>query len=125
MDLSKPAPQSEPLRFKGWQASAFVYPDRVEFKRIWLSRLGGNRSGTVLLADVLKIHHVPPTRFVNGWVHLMTAEDPGALRAASMTAGQQPAGNPRVILFTWNQRDTFTKFVAAVEAAWRESHPGL
>lgn len=124
MDLSKPAP-SQPPTFKGWQATAVLHPDRVEFKRIWIAKLGGNRSGSVLLADVLKIHHVAPTRFVNGWVHLMTAEDPGALRNLSMNAGQQPAGNPRAILFTWFQRDTFEKFLAAVEAAWREAHPGL
>lgn len=123
MDLSKPP--SEPTPFKGYMATAVLHPDRVEFRRSPLARLGGSRSGTVLLADVLKVHHVAPTRFVNGWVHLMTAEDPAVLRAGSMTAGQQPAGNPRVILFTWFQRDTFVKFVAAVEQAWRVQGPGL
>lgn len=122
MDLSKPAPQSAPLTFKGWQATAVLYPDRVEFKRVWLARLGGNRSGVVLLADVLKIHHVSPTRLVNGWVHLMTVEDPGGLRAWADAPVKQVAGNLRAIMFTWGQRDTFTKFVAAVEAAWREAH---
>ncbi|MET9521489.1 hypothetical protein [Streptomyces coeruleorubidus] len=125
MDLSKPAPESQPLSFKGWQATALLFADRVEFKRIWLSRLGGNRSGTVMLADALKIHSVPPTRLVNGYVHLMTAEDPGALRNLTMATQQQPAGNPRTILFSWNQRDTYTKFLAAVEAAWREQGPQL
>lgn len=120
MDLSKRATSPEPRVFKGWQASALLFADRVEFKRIWLSRLGGNRSGTVMLADVLKIHSVAPTRLVNGHVHLMTAEDPGALRSLTMAPKQQPAGNPRAILFTWGQRDTYTKFVAAVEAALRE-----
>ncbi|CAM5602327.1 hypothetical protein [Streptomyces coeruleorubidus] len=120
MDLSKPAPESGPLAFKGYMATALLYPDRVEFKRSPIARLGGNRSGTVLLADVLKVHQVAPTRLVNGHVHLMTAEDPGALRSLSMTPKQQPAGNPRTILFTWQQRDTYTKFVAAVEAALGE-----
>lgn len=124
MDLSKPSP-SQPPTFKGWQATAVLHPDRVEFKRIWLARLGGNRSGSVLLADVLKIHHVAPSRLVNGYVHLMTAEDPAALRNLSTAPQQQPAGNPRTILFTWNQRDTFEKFLATVEAAWRQAHPGL
>lgn len=125
MDLSKPSPQSGPLVFKGHLATAVLYPDRVVFRRRWVARLGGNRSGVVLLGDVLKVHHVAPTRFVNGHVHLMTPEDPSALRNLSMTAGQQPAGNPRAILFTWFQRDTFTKFVAAVEAAWRAQGAGL
>lgn len=125
MDLSKPVPQSEPLSFKGWQATAVLYPDRVEFRRRWTARLGGNRSGSVLLADVLKIHRVEPTRLVNGYVHLMTAEDPGALRNLTTAPQQQPAGNPRAILFTWGQRDVFEKFLASVEAAWRAHGPRL
>ncbi|MGA5142548.1 hypothetical protein [Streptomyces azureus] len=125
MDLSKGAMSPEPRVFKGWQASALLFADRVEFKRIWVARLGGNRSGSVQLSDVLKIHSVPPTRLVNGHVHLMTAEDPGALRNLTTATQQQPAGNPRTILFSWNQRDAYTKFLAAVEAAWREQGPQL
>ncbi len=125
MDLSKGSSEAQPLSFKGHMATAVLHPDRVEFRRSPLARLGGNRSGIVLLADVLKVHHVAPTRFVNGWVHLMTVEDPAALRAGSMTAGQQPAGHPRTILFTWFQRGTFVKCVAAVEAAWRAQGSGL
>lgn len=124
MDLHKPSPPA-PLSFKGYQATAVLHPDRVEFRRRWIARLGGNRSGEVQLADVLKIHQVAPTRLVNGHVHLMTAADPGALRNLSTTPSQQPAGNPRAIMFTWGQRDTFTRFVAAVEAAWREARPGV
>lgn len=106
-------------------ATAVLYPDRVEFKRSPLARLGGNRSGTVLLADVLKIHAVEPTGWINGHVHLQTAADAGPLRVASRSSQQAVGGNPRTIMFRIGQRDTFTKFVAAVEAAWRVQGSGL
>jgi hypothetical protein len=125
MDLSKPAPQPLPQSYKGHLATAVLHPDRVEFRRRWIARLGGNRSSTVLLADVLKVWQVPPTRMVNGHVHLMTAADPGALRNLTMETGQQPAGNPRAILFAWGQRETQAVFVAAVEAALQGLRPGL
>lgn len=120
MDLSKqPAPQSEPSSFKGHMAKAVVYPDRVEFRRSPLARLGGNRSGVVLLADVVQVNAVDPTGWVNGHVHLQTAEDPGGVRTLTATPGQQPAGNPRTVMFRWGQRETYKAFLAAVQAAWR------
>lgn len=125
MDLNKPAPQSYPQSFKGHMATAVLHADRVEFRRRWIARLGGNRSGSVLLADVLKVHQVEPTGFVNGHVHLMTAADPGAVRTLQSTPSQQPAGNPRTIMFTVNQRETQAAFVAAVEAALQGLRPGL
>ncbi|MFI9344958.1 hypothetical protein ACIG0D_27385 [Streptomyces sp. NPDC052773] len=123
MDLSKGA--AGPLVFKGHLASALLYPDRVEFKRRWVARLGGNRSGVVLLPDVLKVLRQDPTRFVNGYVHLLTAADGGRLRAAASDPVKAVAGNPRAIMFTWNQRDTFAKFVAAVEEALQRQRPQL
>jgi len=119
MDLSNPAPQSEPLAFKGHLATALLFADRVEFRRRWVARLSGNRSGTVLLADVLKIDAVEPTGWVNGYVHLVTGAD--RVPVGVTTA----AGNPRTILFSYGQRDTYTKFVAAVEVAWRALGSGL
>jgi hypothetical protein len=125
MDLSKGVPAAEPRVFKGWQASAIVFPERVEFRRRWVTWLTGNRSGSVLLDEVLKIHTVDPTRLVNGHVHLMTAQDPGAARTLTTVPQQQPGGNPRTIMFTWGQRETYAEFVAAVEEAWRERRPQL
>lgn len=125
MDLSKPAPQSYPQSFKGHMATAVLYADRVEFCRPWIARLGGNRSSTVLLADVLQVHKVDPTGWVNGHVHLMTAADQGRVRVSSRTPDQAVAGNPRTIMFRRGQRETYRAFVKAVEAAWREAHPGV
>ncbi|AJP04762.1 hypothetical protein TU94_28265 [Streptomyces cyaneogriseus subsp. noncyanogenus] len=123
MDLSK-GPVG-PLAFKGYMASALLYEDRVEFKRPLVARLGGNRSGTVLLRDVLKVLSREPTRLVNGHVHLLTAEDPGQLRAWADAPVKQVAGNPRAIMFTWGQRDTYTKFLTAVEGALQRQRPQL
>ncbi|MEV0556272.1 hypothetical protein AB0I27_22820 [Streptomyces sp. NPDC050597] len=125
MDFSKPAPPSEPKSYKGHMAAATVYPDRVAFKRSPLARLGGNRSGEVLLAAVLAINIVEPTGWVNGHVHLQTAADAGPLRIASKTSQQAVAGNPRSIMFSYGQRETFKEFVAAVQAAWEAQRPRL
>lgn len=125
MDLNKPSPPPYPQSFKGHLTTAVLHADRVDFRRRWITRLGGNRSGSVLLADVLKVLQVEPTRWVNGHVHLLTAADPGALRNLSMETGQQPAGNPRAILFSWGQRETQAAFVAAVETALQGLRPGL
>ncbi|MFD5016922.1 hypothetical protein [Streptomyces chartreusis] len=58
-------------------------------------------------------------------MHLLTAEDAGAQRAWADVPAKQVAGNPRAIMFTWEQRDMFEKFVAAVAAAWRVQGAGL
>lgn len=79
----------------------------------------------MLLDEVLKIHKVDPARLVNGHVHLMTAADPGAARTLTTVSQQQPAGNPRTIMFTWGQRETYAAFIAAVEEAWRARKPQL
>lgn len=120
MDLNKPAPppQSQPQSFKGSLATATLLSDRVVFRRPLVARFGGNRSGEVLLADVIAINVSEPTRLLNGHVHLQTATDPGGLRAWADAPVKQVAGNPRSIMFTWNQRETFKAFVAAVQAAW-------
>ncbi|MCX5365903.1 hypothetical protein OG864_45215 [Streptomyces sp. NBC_00124] len=118
MNLNKPASESQPQSFKGHMATATVLSDRVVFKRSPLARLGGNRSGEVLLADVVAINVTDPTGWVNGHVHLQTAADAGPLRAASKEAQRTMAGNPRSIMFSWGQRETFKRFVAAVQGAW-------
>jgi hypothetical protein len=123
MDFNKPAPQ--PQSFKGHMATAVLHPDRVEFRRRWIARLGGNRSGTVLLADVLKVLQVEPTRWVNGYVQLLTLADEGRVRATSREPVKAAAGNPRTILFSWGQRETQAAFVAAVEESLQGRGPGL
>jgi hypothetical protein len=125
MDLSKPAPQPLPQSFKGHLCTAVLHPDRVEFRRPWVVRLGGNRPSTVVLADVLKVVQVAPTRLMNGHVHLVTAADPGGLRAWADAPVKQVAGNPRAIMFAWGQREAQAAFVAAVEAALQGLRPGL
>jgi hypothetical protein len=106
-------------------ATATVLPDRVVFKRSRLARLGGNRSGEVLLAGVVAINVVEPTGWVNGHVHLQTAADPAPLRVVSKAQQQAVAGNPRTIMFSYGQRETFKLFVAAVQAAWEAQRPRL
>ncbi|MER6135112.1 DUF4429 domain-containing protein [Streptomyces sp. NPDC001815] len=118
MDFSKSAPTPEPQSYKGPMTSATVYPDRVVFKRSALARLGGNRSGEVPLADVVEVNVVEPTGWVNGHVHLQAAADAGPLRVVSRAQQQAVAGNPRTIMFSYGQRETFKEFVAAVQAAW-------
>ncbi|MFI9174855.1 hypothetical protein [Streptomyces lincolnensis] len=124
MDLNKPASESQPQSFKGHMATATVLPDRVVFKRSPLARLGGNRPGEVLLSDVLAINAVKPTRWVNGHMHLQTAADAGPLRIASRETQRMVAGNHRAIMFAWGRRETFKRFVAAVQGARRRSGRG-
>ncbi|MEV7225369.1 hypothetical protein AB0N98_36550 [Streptomyces sp. NPDC093681] len=121
MNLSKGG--GEPRVFKGYMATATLHEDRVDFKRPLVARLRGNRSSTVLLGDVLKILRREPTRLVNGHVHLLTAQDDGSLRAASMSPAKTVAGNPRAITFTWQQRERYADFLAAVEQAWQRRDP--
>ncbi len=121
MDLSKGG--GEPRVFRGHMATATLHEDRVDFKRPVVARLGGNRSSTVLLGDVLKILRREPTRLVNGHIHLLTAQDDGSLRAASMSPEKTVAGNPRAIMFTWQQRQGYADFLAAVEQAWQRRDP--
>ncbi|KPC86567.1 hypothetical protein ADL35_09740 [Streptomyces sp. NRRL WC-3753] len=109
--------------FKGYMATVTLREDRVDFKRSLVARLGGNRSSTVLLGDVLKIPRREPTRQVNGHIHLLTAQDDGSLRAASMSPEKTVAGNPRAIMFTWQQRQGHADFFAAVEQAWQRCDP--
>lgn len=126
MDLHKqPAPEPQPQSYKGHMATATVLLDRVVFKRSPLARLGGNRPGEVLLADVVAINAVEPTRWVNGHVHLQTAADAGPLRIASMDHQQAAAGNRHTIMFAWGQRETFKAFVAAVQGAWEAQRRGV
>lgn len=121
MDLSKGG--GEPRVFKGYMATVTLHEDRVDCKRSLVARLGGNRSSTVLLGDVLKIPRREPTRQVNGHIHLLTAQDDGSLRAASMSPEKTVAGNPRAIMFTWQQRQGYADFFAAVEQAWQRRDP--
>lgn len=125
MDLHKqPAPPSEPQSFKGSLVTATLFPDRVVLRRPWVVRLGGNRSGEVLLADVVAVNAVEPTRLMNGYVHLQTAADPGGLRAWADAPVKQVAGNPRSVMFSYGQRETFKGFVAAVQGAWEAQRRG-
>ncbi|MGW4048454.1 hypothetical protein [Streptomyces sp. NPDC004721] len=125
MNLNKtPQPESTPQTFKGYSAVATLYPDRIEIRRNRLAKLAGHKGSITYFADVLKPHGKPPTRLVNGYVHLATENDPPHLRTAAVEISKTWTGNERSILFTWNQRDTQTKFLAAVLAAWRQAYPG-
>lgn len=124
MDLSKPAPESHPRSFKGHLATATLFPDRVVFRRRLVARLVGNGSTEVLLADVAAINVVEPTGWVNGYVHLQTVAEP-ELRYVTGPKGQRPASNPRTIMFSYGQRETFKGFVAAVQGAWEAQRRGV
>ncbi len=84
----------------------------------------GHKDSTTRFADIVKPHGKPPTRLVNGYVHLSAAEDPPQLRFATMEISKTFMGNERSILFTWNQRDTQTKFLTAVIDGWRRTYAG-
>ncbi|MET8844868.1 hypothetical protein ACWDM8_19960 [Streptomyces rubiginosohelvolus] len=117
-DLSKgaPAPQSEAQVFKGYVATVTLHADRAEIKRKLMGKVTGARDAVIPLADVIKVQSKEPTRLVNGYVQLATEEDRGQLRIATAEAQKAIANNSRTVLFTWNQRETYAAYLAAVTA---------
>ncbi|MFJ6392885.1 hypothetical protein ACIQJT_35420 [Streptomyces sp. NPDC091972] len=117
-DFSKgePAPQPEPQVFKGYVATVTLYADRAEIKRKLMGKVAGARDSVIPLGDVIKVQSKAPTRLVNGYVQLATERDRGQLRIATAEAQKAIANNSRTVLFTWNQRQTFAAYLAAVTA---------
>ncbi|MBT1098343.1 hypothetical protein [Streptomyces sp. Tu102] len=93
-----------------------LYADRAEIKRKLMGKVTGARDSVILLSDVIKVQSKEPTRLVNGYVQLATEQDRGQLRIATAKAQKAIANNSRTILFTWNQRETYAVYLAAVTA---------
>ncbi|MEU6802516.1 hypothetical protein [Streptomyces neyagawaensis] len=117
-DLSKgaPAPQPQPQVFKGYVATVTLHADRAEIKRKLMGKVTGAKDSVIPLGDVIKVLSKEPTRLVNGYVQLATAQDQGQLAIASAEAEKAIANNSRTVLFTWNQRETYAAYLAAATA---------
>ncbi|GGQ90251.1 hypothetical protein ACH4NV_01000 [Streptomyces althioticus] len=118
-DFSKgePSPQAGPQVFKGYVATVTLYADRAEIKRKLMGKVSGARDSVIPLGDVIKVQSKEPTRLVNGYVQLATEQDRGQLRIATAEAQKAIANNSRTVLFTWNQRETYAAYLAAVTAS--------
>lgn len=102
--------------FKGYVATVTLYADRAEIKRKLMGKITGAKDSTTPLASVIKVLSKEPTRLVNGYVQLATEEDRGRLVIATAEAEKAMANNSRTVLFTWNQRETYSAYLAAAVA---------
>ncbi|QOV41427.1 DNA translocase FtsK [Streptomyces ferrugineus] len=103
-----------PLVFKGYTATVTLHADRAEIKRKLMGKAGGARDCVIPLADVVTVRSKEPSRLVNGYVQLATAQDQEPLRFASGQAQKSMANNSRTVMFSWNQRETYAAYLAAV-----------
>ncbi|MFD9485229.1 DNA translocase FtsK [Streptomyces sp. NPDC059991] len=108
--------QPGPQVFKGYTATVMLYADRAEITRKLLGKASGARNCVIPLGDVIRVQFKEPTLFVNGYVQLATAQDQGHLRVATTELRKAVASNSRTVLFTWNQRETYAAYLAAVTA---------
>ncbi|MEU5097611.1 hypothetical protein [Streptomyces sp. NPDC020996] len=117
-NLSKGTPtgQPEPQAFKGYVATVTLYADRAEIKRKFMGKMTGARDSVIPLRDVIKVLSKEPTRLMNGYVQLATEQDRGRLVVATAEAEKAIANNSRTVMFTWNQRETYAAYLAAVTA---------
>ncbi|KAB1149227.1 hypothetical protein F7R91_05570 [Streptomyces luteolifulvus] len=111
-----PAPLPEPQAFKGYAATVTLYADRVEIKRKLMGKMTGARDSVIPLRNVIKVLSKEPTRLINGYVQLATEQDRGRLVIVTREAEKAIANNSRTILFTWNQRQAYAAYLAAVTA---------
>lgn len=115
-DFSK-APAPAPQVFKAYLSTVTIHQDRIEVKRPRLAKIGGNRDAVIPIADVIIVQVKDPTKLVNGHVFLETIEDHKSVTVWSTDNSKQVAGNPHAVMFTWQKRDRFNAFVAAIQAA--------
>ncbi|MEU7048058.1 hypothetical protein [Streptomyces eurythermus] len=108
---------SEQRAFKGYAATVTVHADRAEIRRKLMGKVTGAKDSVIAFRNVIKVVSKEPTRAWNGYVQLVTEEDSGRLVAATAQAEKAIANNSRTIMFTWNQRETYTAYLAAVTAA--------
>ncbi|MEU9345898.1 DNA translocase FtsK [Streptomyces sp. NPDC048278] len=108
--VHQPAPQV----YKGYTATVTLYTDRAEIKRKVMGKAGGAKDCVIPLGDVIKVQSKDPTRLVNGYVQLATAQDRTQLRHITGELQRTPAGNSHTVLFSWNQRETYAAYLAAV-----------
>ncbi|MGW2280262.1 hypothetical protein [Streptomyces sp. NPDC001770] len=117
-DLSKgvSAPEFETQSFKGYVATVTLYAGHAEIKRKLMGKMTGAKDCVIHFSDVIKVQSKEPTRLVNGYVQLATEDDRGQLRLAAAEAQKAIANNSHTVLFTWNQRKTYSACLAAVTA---------
>jgi len=116
-DLSKGAPAPEPPKvFKGYVATVTLHADRAEIKRKFMGKMTGARDSVTPLRNVIKVLSKEPTRLMNGYVQLATEQDRGRLVIATAEAEKAIANNSRTVMFTWNQRENYAAYLAAVTA---------
>ncbi|MGW0282104.1 hypothetical protein ACWDXT_03215 [Streptomyces sp. NPDC003236] len=111
------ARQPEPQAFKGYVATVTLHADRAEIKRKFMGKVTGAKDSVIPLKDVIKVISKEPTRAWNGYVQLATTQDRGRLVVATAEAERAIANNSRTIMFTWNQRETYAAYLAAVTDA--------
>ena len=113
-NLSK-GPPSQPAShvFKGYVATVTLYADRAEIKRKFMGKVTGARDSVTPLRNVIKVLSKEPTRLVNGYVQLATEQDRSRLVIATAEAERAIANNSRTVMFTWNQRQAYTAYLAA------------
>ncbi|GGQ35459.1 hypothetical protein GCM10010233_61530 [Streptomyces pseudogriseolus] len=81
-----------------------------------MGKVTGAKDSVIPLGDVITVQFKEPTRLVNGYVPLATEQDRGQLRIATAEAQKAIANNFRTVLFTWNRRETYAAYLAAVTA---------
>lgn len=114
---SAPAQQPEPLVFRGYTATVTLCADRAEIRRKFVGKVGGAKDCVIPIAEVAEVQSKEPTRLVNGYVHLVTAQDRRQFRIADGAAQTRlMAGNSHTVLFSWNQRETYAAYLAVVTA---------
>ncbi|MFE0383926.1 hypothetical protein ACFW1F_07550 [Streptomyces bungoensis] len=94
-----------------------LHADRAEIKRKFMGKVTGAKDSVIPLKDVIKVLSKEPTRAWNGYVQLATEQDRGRLVIATAEAERAIANNSRTVMFTWNQRDTYAAYLAAVTTA--------
>ena len=108
-----------PQTFKGFNAKATLYDDRIEIRWDLLARIGGAKGSVVALTDLVQPVSKPPTAWVNGYVYLATDADPAHLSYWADPPKWKIGGQRQLIVFNWFQRSIQAAFLAALETAWR------
>jgi hypothetical protein len=118
MDFTKDSVSaSNPVTFKAYLASLTLHQDRVEITRKFMGKIGGARNAVIHLSNVPKVQYKEPSRLINGYIYFADLTDPARITAWNTDTEKQIAGNSHAVMFTWQQRDTFTKARNAIDAA--------
>jgi hypothetical protein len=103
--------------FRGLNATAFLYSDRVELKKTRTKKLTGAVDVIVPFDDLIRFFSEPPTFWLNGWVYLAVDSDPENLAYWHHPSRWKIGGEPHLIAFSWWQRKIQNEFEAEVRRA--------